>query len=116
TELDAEPAPSPGKSLTAAASRTAEPLGTRTIHNVSEPIVTNIDIAANINALITRFITINQYNTLYDRCARKTYSNNADTQAGIEHLETAAVVSGIGAAVLVGLGATLYFFVDKHVE
>jgi hypothetical protein len=109
-ETDAT-APSP-----AAAPRSEQPVATRTVRGPSGPIVAGIGLAAGIAAIVTRQISNNQYDALQDRCRSQACPDGPDARARIERLDTAALVSGIGGAALLGLGATLYFVVDKRTE
>jgi hypothetical protein len=98
------------------ATRPAEPVTMRTVRGPSGPIVAGIGLAAGIAAIVTRQIATNQYDALFARCNGRSCPGGDDERAQIDRLDTAALVSGIGGAALLGLGATLYFFVDKHTE
>jgi hypothetical protein len=88
----------------------------RTVRGPSGPILAGIGIAAGIGAIVTYTIANGQYDELHGRCTVQVCPDGHDAQARIERLDTIALVSGIGGAALLGLGATLYFVVDKHVE
>jgi len=98
------------------APRANETVSMRTVRGPSGPIVAGVGLAAGIGAIVTRAIASGQYSALEERCRNEGCSDGPDARARIERLDTIALVSGLGGAALLGLGATLYFVVDKHAE
>jgi hypothetical protein len=95
---------------------TAEPRAGRTVHGLSGPIVAGVGLAVGIGAIVTRVIANGEYDALEQRCRGHICPDGPEASARIDRLDTAALVSGIGSAALLGLGATLYFVVDKRTE
>jgi hypothetical protein len=113
----AEPSHEPASSAPPdVAPRVVEPLAVRTVRGPSGPIVAGIGLVAGIGAIVTRVIATGQYDALRDRCSAQGCTDGPDARARIERLDTIALVSGIGGAALLGLGATLYFVVDRRTE
>jgi hypothetical protein len=98
------------------APRSGEPVSVRTVRGPSGPIVAGVGLAAGIGAIVMRAVATGQYNALVDRCRTQGCSDGPEVRARIERLDTIALVSGVGGAALLGLGATLYFVVDKRSE
>jgi hypothetical protein len=101
---------------TGVAPRASEPVAVRTVRGPSGPIVAGIGLLAGVTAIVARQVANGQYDALQGRCTGQPCPDGSDARARIERLDTIALVSGIGGAALIGLGATLYFVVDKHTE
>jgi hypothetical protein len=116
--LFAEPPPEPVAAPVArdVVAPAVEPGARRTVHGLSGPIVAGVGLAAGIGAIVTRVVANGQYDALEQRCSAQACPDGPEARARIERLDTAALVSGIGGAALLGLGATLYFVVDKRTE
>ena len=96
--------------------RTKETSSGRTVHGLSGPIVAGVGVAAGIGAVVTRAIANGEYDALQQRCPPGACRDESEARARIERLDTVALVAGVGGAALLGLGATLYFVVDKRTE
>ncbi len=96
----------------------AEPVAFRTVRGPSGPIVAGIGLAAGIAAIVTRRIATGEYDDLEQRChsPQGCPPDRDDVRARIERFDNVAFASAVGGAALLGLGATLYFFVDKRTE
>jgi hypothetical protein len=88
----------------------------RTVRGPSGIVVAGVGVAAGIGALVTRAVANGKYDTLRERCASQGCPDGSNERDRIDQLDTISLVSGIAGGALVGLGATLYFVIDRHRE